>query len=160
VRSWRLRGLQPGDLGWVIARHGALYAAEYGWDQSFEVLVARIVAEAMERFDPAREAAWIAECDGKPAGSVFLVRGGDRAAKLRLLLVEPSARGRGIGEALVAECTRFARAAGYERITLWTHSILTGARRIYARAGYRITETTPFEGFGQSLTNEIWSLEL
>jgi DNA-binding MarR family transcriptional regulator/GNAT superfamily N-acetyltransferase len=159
-RAWLLRGLRPGDLGWIVARHGALYAQEYGWNQEFEILVARIIAEAMERFDPTREGAWIAERDGVPVGSVFLVRVDDETAKLRILLVEPSARGLGIGGRLVEECTSFARRAGYRRITLWTHSILVEARRLYARAGYRIVETQPFRGFGQELTNEIWQLDL
>lgn len=159
-RGWLLRGLRPGDLGWVVARHGALYAEEYGWTQEFEILVARIVAEAMEAFDPAREGAWIAERDGVPVGSVFLVRVDDETAKLRLLIVEPSARGLGIGARLVGECTSFARRVGYRRITLWTHSILTAARHLYAREGYRIVETGPFGGFGQHLTNEIWQLDL
>jgi len=159
-RAWLLRGLRPGDLGWVVARHGALYAQEYGWNQEFEVLVAQIIGAAMERFDPAREGAWIAERDGVPVGSVFLVRVDDETAKLRLLIVEPSARGLGIGGGLVEECTTFARRVGYRRITLWTHSVLTAARRIYARAGYRIVETQPFRGFGQELTNEIWQLDL
>jgi DNA-binding MarR family transcriptional regulator/GNAT superfamily N-acetyltransferase len=159
-RGWLLRGLQPGDLGWIVSRHGALYAQEYGWNQEFEILVARIIAEAMETFDPAREGAWIAERDGTPVGSVFLVRVDDATAKLRILLVEPSARGLGIGARLVEECTSFARRVGYRRITLWTHSVLEGARRLYARAGYRIVETQPFRGFGQELTNEIWQLDL
>ena len=159
-RGWLLRGFRPGDLGWVVARHGALYAQEYGWSQEFEVLVARIVTEAMENFNPAREGAWIAERDGVPVGSVFLVRVDDETAKLRLLIVEPSARGLGIGARLVDECTSFARRAGYRHITLWTHSVLEGARRLYARAGYRIVETRPFRGFGQELTNEIWQLAL
>jgi len=159
-RSWVLRGLQPGDLGWVVARHGALYAQEYGWSQAFEVLVAQIVAEAMAKFDPEREGAWIAERDGVPVGSVFLVRVDAATAKLRMLIVEPTARGLGIGGRLVDECTAFARRTGYRRITLWTHSVLEGARRIYARAGYRIIESQPFRGFGQDLTNEIWQLDL
>jgi DNA-binding MarR family transcriptional regulator/predicted GNAT family acetyltransferase len=159
-RAWVLRGLQPGDLGWVVARHGALYAQEYGWNQEFEVLVAGIVGEAMEHFDPAREGAWIAERDGVPVGSVFLVRVDDETAKLRMLIVEPSARGLGIGARLVEECTTFARRVGYRRIILWTHSVLESARRIYARAGYRIVETGPFRGFGKELTNEIWELDL
>jgi DNA-binding MarR family transcriptional regulator/N-acetylglutamate synthase-like GNAT family acetyltransferase len=160
ARGWLLRGLRPGDLGWIVARHGALYAQEYGWNQEFEILVARIIAEAMETFDPACEGAWMAERDGVPVGSVFLVRVDDETAKLRILLVEPSARGLGIGGRLVEECTGFARRAGYRRITLWTHSVLEGARRLYARAGYRIVETQPFRGFGQELTNEIWQLDL
>jgi DNA-binding MarR family transcriptional regulator/GNAT superfamily N-acetyltransferase len=159
-RGWLLRGLRPGDLGWIVSRHGALYAQEYGWNQEFEILVARIIAEAMETFDPRCEGAWIAERDGVPVGSVFLVRVDDETAKLRILLVEPSARGLGIGGRLVEECTDFARRVGYRRITLWTHSVLEGARRLYARAGYRIVETQPFRGFGQELTNEIWQLDL
>ena len=159
-RAWVLRGLRPGDLGWVVSRHGALYAQEYGWTTEFEVLVAGIVAEAMAAFDPVREGAWIAERDGVPVGSVFLVRAGDDTAKLRMLLVEPSARGLGIGARLVEECTGFARRAGYRRITLWTHSVLTAARRLYARAGYRIVESQSFRGFGQDLTNEIWQLDV
>jgi DNA-binding MarR family transcriptional regulator/predicted GNAT family acetyltransferase len=159
-RGWLLRGLRAGDLGWVVARHGALYAEEYGWGQEFEVLVAGIVAEAMAGFDPTREAAWIAERDGAPVGSVFVVRVDDETAKLRLLFVEPSARGLGIGARLVGECSDFARRAGYRRITLWTHSILTAARHLYAREGYRIVESAPFSGFGQQLTSEIWQLDL
>ena len=159
-RAWLLRGLQPGDLGWVVARHGALYAQEYGWSQAFEVLVAEIVGEAMAKFDPEREGAWIAERDGVPVGSVFLVRVDAATAKLRMLIVEPTARGLGIGGRLVDECTAFARRTGYRRITLWTHSVLEAARRIYARAGYRIVESQPFRGFGQELTNEIWQLDL
>ena len=158
--GWLLRGLRSGDLGWIVSRHGALYAQEYGWNQEFEILVARIIAEAMETFDPTCEGAWIAERDGVPVGSVFLVRVDDETAKLRILLVEPSARGLGIGGRLVEECTGFAARAGYRRITLWTHSVLEGARRLYARAGYRIVETQPFRGFGQKLTNEIWQLNL
>jgi GNAT superfamily N-acetyltransferase len=159
-RGWLLRGLRSGDLGWIVSRHGALYAQEYGWNQEFEILVARIVSEAMETFDPTCEGAWIAERDDVPVGSVFLVRVDDETAKLRILLVEPSARGLGIGGRLVEECTGFARRAGYRHITLWTHSVLEGARRLYERAGYRIVEAQPFRGFGQELTNEIWQLDL
>jgi len=128
-RNWVLRGLRPGDLGWVVARHGALYAQEYGWTREFEVMVAGLVAEVMANFDPA-------------------------------LIVEPSARGLGIGARLVDECTGFARRAGYRRITLWTHSVLEAARHLYARAGYRIVETQPLAAFGQELTNEIWQRDL
>jgi DNA-binding MarR family transcriptional regulator/predicted N-acetyltransferase YhbS len=159
-RAWHLRGLVPGDLGWVISRHGAIYAREFGWDATFETLVAGIAAGIMERFDPAREAAWIAERDGVPVGSVFLVRQSDEVAKLRLLIVDPAARGLGIGARLVAECTRFARAAGYRRITLWTHSVLAAARRIYAAEGYRITATGPIHAFGVDLDEETWELDL
>lgn len=158
--KWRLRGLQPGDLGWVISRHGALYATEYGWDISFEWMVAGIAAGIMETFDPTREAAWIAELDGAPAASVFLVRASDEVAKLRLLITDPAARGHGIGARLVRECTLFARAAGYRRITLWTHSILTAARKLYAAEGYRLVASGPIRAFGVELTEETWELDL
>jgi DNA-binding MarR family transcriptional regulator/N-acetylglutamate synthase-like GNAT family acetyltransferase len=159
-KSWLLRGLQPGDLGWVIARHGAIYAQEFGWDATFEHLVAQIAAEVMQRFDPSCEAAWIAELDGVPVGAVFLVRLDDDVAKLRLLIVDPAARGLGIGARLVAECTRFARGAGYRRITLWTHEILTAARKLYAAEGYRLMGSEPMQAFGQSLTSETWELQI
>ena len=157
---WTLRGLEPGDLGWVISRHGALYAAEYGWDITFEAAVARIAADVMEGFDPARERAWIAARGAERLGSVFLVRQSDEAAKLRMLIVDPAARGIGVGGRLVAECTAFARAAGYRRITLWTHSILTAARRLYAAEGYRITARGDIHTFGVNLTEETWELDL
>lgn len=159
-QDWHLRGLRPGDIGWVISRHGALYAAEYGWDMTFEWAVARIAADLMESHDPTREAAWIAELNGAPVASVFLVRASDDVAKLRLLICDPMARGRGIGARLVRECTRFARAAGYRRITLWTHSILTAARRLYAAEGYRIVSSGPIHAFGVDLTEETWELDL
>lgn len=155
-----LRPLRPGDLGWVISRHGAIYAEEFGWDASFETLVAGIAAEVMTKFDPAREAAWIAERDGIPLGSVFLVRADDTTAKLRLLIVDPTARGLGIGARLVARCTEFARQAGYSRITLWTHSVLEAARRLYAAEGYCLTASAPLQAFGVSLTEETWQLDL
>ena len=155
-----LRPLRPGDLGWVIGRHGAVYAEEFGWDGSFETLVAGIAAEVMTKFDPAREAAWIAERDGVPLGSVFLVRVDDELAKLRLLIVDPAARGLGVGARLVAACTEFARATGYRRITLWTHSILAAARRLYAAEGYRLTASAPLHAFGVDLTEETWLLDL
>lgn len=166
--AWRLRPPGPGDLGWVVARHGALYAAEQGWDWRFEGAVARIAADFIERFDPAREAGWIAERDGIALGCVFLVQARDDAgrpvegnAQLRMLLVEPAARGSGIGARLVAECERLARAAGYRRIVLWTHSLLTPARTLYARAGYRLEASEPHPGYGgPGLVAERWALEL
>ncbi len=157
---WRLRSLQPGDIGWVIARHGEIYSSEFGWDGTFEYLVAEIAAGVMKTFDPARENAWIAERDGIRLGAVFLVGAGGEAAKLRMLIVDPAARGLGIGARLVAECTSFARAAGYRRITLWTHSILTAARRLYAAEGYVLTSSAPLRAFGVELTEETWDLDL
>jgi GNAT superfamily N-acetyltransferase len=159
-RAWLLRPLRPGDLGWIVSRHGAIYAEEFGWDGTFEVLVAEIGAGIVKNFLPAREAGWIAEQDGVPVGSVFLVRASEEVAKLRLLLVEPATRGLGIGARLVDECTRFARAAGYRRITLWTNSVLVAARRLYVNAGYKLVQSEPYHGFGQDLVSETWEIEL
>jgi DNA-binding MarR family transcriptional regulator/GNAT superfamily N-acetyltransferase len=158
--SFVLRAPQPGDLGWVVQRHGELYAEEYGWDATFEALVAGIVAGYAENHDPARESAWIAEVDGQRAGCVFCVRKDDTTAQLRLLLVEPRTRGMGIGSRLVEECLRFARRARYAEIMLWTNSILEDARRIYQRAGFELREEAPHHSFGHDLVEQIWWREL
>jgi len=159
-RGYLLRPPQPGDLGWVIQRHGQLYAAEYGWDERFEALVARIVAGYAGGRDPGREAAWIAEVDGGPAGCVFCVAKDDTTAQLRLLLVEPRARGLGIGARLVDEVLRFAGAAGYTSITLWTNDVLDGARRLYQRAGFTLDDESPHRCFGADLVQQNWSRPL
>ena len=155
-----LRGHQPGDIGWVIERNGAIYAAEYGWNQEYEALVARVAAQFLERFDPERERCWIADTDGERVGCVFLVAKSRTVAQLRLLLVEPSARGLGLGTRLVDECTQFARAAGYRKIILWTNSVLVDARRIYERAGYQLTSEEPSRMFGQDLVGQYWEKTL
>jgi DNA-binding MarR family transcriptional regulator/GNAT superfamily N-acetyltransferase len=159
-RAYLLRPPRPGDLGWVVYRHGALYAAEYGFDERFEHLVARIVADYAESHDPEREAAWIAEVDGQPAGCVLCVRKDDETAQLRVLLVEPFARRLGIGSRLVQECVRFARRAGYRQIMLWTLDALTDAARLYERAGFRLVEEGKPVSFGPDLVEQIWSLPL
>jgi GNAT superfamily N-acetyltransferase len=151
---------QPGDLGWVVQRHGEIYAEEFGWDTSFEALVARIVADYAADHDPAREAAWIAEADGERAGCVFCVAHDEGAAKLRILLVERWARGRGLGAALVAECVRFATAAGYEELRLWTNHPLVAARRIYDSAGFRLVAEEPHHSFGHDLIGQTFARDL
>jgi DNA-binding MarR family transcriptional regulator/GNAT superfamily N-acetyltransferase len=160
TRTVVLRPPGPGDLGWVVARHGALYAAEYGWNADFEGLVARIVADYAAGHDPAREAAWIAEVDGEPAGCVFCVAKDATTAQLRILLVEPSARGLGIGSRLVDECLRFAAGAGYRSIVLWTNDVLVSARRIYEAAGFTLVEEEPHHSFGHDLVGQYWTRAL
>ncbi|HEV7991079.1 MAG TPA: helix-turn-helix domain-containing GNAT family N-acetyltransferase [Gemmatimonadaceae bacterium] len=157
-----LRPPRAGDFGWVVYRHGVLYSTEYGWNQRFEALVARVVADYLESHDPRLECCWIAERDGERVGSVFVMKDPQRpgVAKLRLLFVEQSARGHGIGRRLVDECTRFARHAGYHTISLWTNSVLTAARRIYAEAGYHRVKEEVHDTFGQKLTAETWEMSL
>jgi DNA-binding MarR family transcriptional regulator/N-acetylglutamate synthase-like GNAT family acetyltransferase len=155
-----LRGPRAGDFGWVVQRHGALYAREYGFDERFEALVAGIVAQFVQRFDAARERCWIAEIAGRSVGSVFLVKQNKTSAKLRLLLVEPEARGLGIGRRLVEECIAFARETRYRKLVLWTQSNLDAARTIYRRCGFRLVRSEPHSSFGVPLTGEYWELRL
>jgi DNA-binding MarR family transcriptional regulator/ribosomal protein S18 acetylase RimI-like enzyme len=155
-----LRGPRPGDMGWVVQSHGALYAGEYGFDASFEALVAEIAAKFLASYDASRERCWIADIGGVQVGSVFLVRHSDDVAKLRLLLVDPAGRGQGLGGRLVAECIGFARQCGYRKITLWTQSNLIAARKIYQDAGFVLVATEPHRSFGQDLIGETWEREL
>src|ERR1700759_2207835 len=159
-RAYLLRAPRPGDLGWVIQRQAAGYAAEYGWDETYEALVARIIADYVDSHDPAREAAWIAEADGQRVGSILCVRKSDTVAQLRLLYVDPAARGLGIGAKLVEECLRFARAAGYTEMTLWTNSVLEQARRIYQRTGFTLIGEEAHHSFGADLVGQNWSRTL
>ena len=155
-----LRGLRPGDLGWIVQRHGEVYAREYGWTQSFEALVARIVADYLDRQLPGRENAWIAEVDGQRAGCVFCVRKDDETAQLRILLVEAWARGHGLGARLVDECIRFARDGGYRKLVLWTNDNLVAARRIYLAAGFELVSEESHHSFGKDLVGQFWELRL
>jgi DNA-binding MarR family transcriptional regulator/GNAT superfamily N-acetyltransferase len=155
-----LRDLRPGDLGWIAHRQGLLYHQEYGWDETFDALVAEIAGGFVKSFDAKRERCWVAEREGEVVGSVFLVRASDRVAKLRLLYVEPSARGLGIGSRLVEECIRFARAKGYRTLTLWTNDILVSARKIYQAAGFRLVAEERHHSFGKDLVGQNWDLAL
>ena len=160
--GFELRGLGVGDLGWVISRHGEIYSESYGWDYSFEELVAKVVGEFAADHDPVRERGWIADVDGRRAGSIFCVaeEGSRETARLRLLIVEPWARGLGVGAALVAACVEFARAAGYRRMVLWTDEFLTPARRLYAAAGFRLVSARTEIAFGHENVAEDWELVL
>ena len=155
-----LRPHEPGDMGWVTLSNATIYAKEYGWDLTYEALVARITADFIENFDAKRERCWIAELDGERVGSVFVVRKSDDVAKLRLLILDPRARGRGLGRRLVEECLRFAKNAGYSSMTLWTQSILTAARGIYERAGFKLVAEEPHHSFGIDLIGETWERDL
>ncbi len=158
--AYVLRPPRAGDMGWVVQRHGVLYAQEYGYDEHFEALVATIVAKFVAHFDARRERCWIAERDGEPVGCIFLVKSSKRIGKLRLFLVEPTVRGVGIGARLIEECVRFARSAGYRRIRLWTQSELLAARRLYARAGFRLIAEEPHHSWSKDLVSETWELKL
>jgi DNA-binding MarR family transcriptional regulator/GNAT superfamily N-acetyltransferase len=155
-----LRAPLPGEIGWVVQRHGALYAQEYGWDGTFEAMVARIMADYAAGHDPRREAAWIAEVDGAPVGCITCVREDDTTARLRVLLVEPAARGMGVGGRLAEECLRFAKRAGYQRIVLLTYDALADARRIYQRAGFQLASEEKTHAYGHDLVEQVWSRDL
>ncbi|MER8395675.1 bifunctional helix-turn-helix transcriptional regulator/GNAT family N-acetyltransferase [Mesorhizobium sp. M0045] len=157
---YMLRSLQVGDIGWIIHRQGLLYAQEYGWDETYEALVAEILGAFVKSFDPKWERSWIAEREGEVVGSVFVMHQSDEVAKLRLLYVEPSARGLGIGRRLVEECIGFARTKGYRTLTLWTNDVLTSARRIYEAAGFKLTDEERHHSFGKDLVGQNWNLEL
>jgi DNA-binding MarR family transcriptional regulator/N-acetylglutamate synthase-like GNAT family acetyltransferase len=159
-RRVTLRSHQPGDMGWVVARHGALYAAEYGWSSHIEAITAEIVSGFLKTSDTARERCWIVEMDGEPVGSIFLVRDSDEVARIRLLIVDPKGRGLGIGRMLVEASIAFARNAGYRKITLWTHAVLSAARAIYQKQGFRLVEQWVHDDFGKPEPSETWELTL
>ncbi|QDO96865.1 MarR family transcriptional regulator [Ferrovibrio terrae] len=159
--GFHLRPHRPGDIGWMVQKHGELYTAEYGWDSSFEALAAEVGTQFLRDFDPAWENAWIAELDsGERVGCVFLIRKSATVAKLRVLIVDPKARGLGVGKALVQACIDFAKLKGYRKITLWTNSILVAARGIYEKTGFRLVQSEPHDSFGQKLIGETWDLKL
>jgi DNA-binding MarR family transcriptional regulator/GNAT superfamily N-acetyltransferase len=159
-RPYILRTHQPGDMGWVVARHGVLYTQEYGWDETFEGLVAEIAGEFLQKYDPKKERCWIAEQDGENVGSIFLVKKTATVAKLRLLIVDPKARGSGIGRRLVTECVRHARQVGYKKMTLWTQSHLHAARKLYQEAGFQLTKSWAVHSWGKDMVSETWDLDL
>jgi len=158
--GFRIRTHEPGDLGWIVSRHGALYVQEHGWDPRFEGLVAQIAAEFLAHYDPSRDRCFVAELDGERVGSAAVVHAGDGSAKLRVLLVEPQVRGKGIGSELVRRCVRFAWEAGYSRLVLWTVSSLDAARRIYERHGFKLVGSSPHAQFVEGLEDQTWELEL
>jgi GNAT superfamily N-acetyltransferase len=158
--AYVIRQHEPGDIGWLISRHGAIYAQEYGLNSNFEALVAEVSAAFLRNHDARRERCWIAEMDGNRIGSIMLCRESDEVAKLRVLLVEPAARGLGVGRRLVEECLRFAKQAGYRKVVLWTANVLSAARRIYEAAGFRLVREEPHRMFGPEWVGEHWELEL
>ena len=155
-----LRGLRPGDMGWVVQQHGEIYAREYGWNSEFEAMVAEIAARLLRRFDPQWDKAWIAELNGERVGSVFVVRKSKNIAQLRMLILTPGARGLGLGARLTDECLAFARGKGYRKMVLWTNANLTAARDIYARRGFTLVKSEPYQGYGCELVGETWELVL
>jgi DNA-binding MarR family transcriptional regulator/GNAT superfamily N-acetyltransferase len=158
--DYLLRAPKPGDFGWIVKRHAELYAEEYGWTEPFEALCAQIVADFVNKFDAKCERCWIAEMDGENVGSIMLVKDAEGVARVRLLLVDPKARGIGLGARLTDECIGFARRAGYKKITLWTHSVLTAARHIYKQAGFKLIRTERHKSWGRAVVSEYWDLEL